>query len=156
MDFLISGLSAKPFQHLFGLSEQELDEQNIIRYTVDTCPGFPDRIEMRDAEIGETLLLLNYQHQPASTPYQASHAIFVLEGAKKTYQETNKIPQVLSIRPQSLRGFDQGGMLVQAEIANGEKELTRMIKQLFTNRQVAYIHTHNAKQGCYSGLIERA
>lgn len=156
MDFVISGLSAKPFQHLYGLSTQELSEQNIIRYSVDAHPGFSDRIEMRDAAVGETMLLINYQHQPAQTPYQASHAIFIREGALKAYQEINIIPQVLSIRPQSLRGFDQDGMLLDADIASGERELTRTIQRLFKNKQIAYIHSHNAKQGCYSGLIKRA
>ena len=29
------------------------------------------------------MLLLNYVHQPADTPYKASHAIFVREGAER-------------------------------------------------------------------------
>lgn len=156
MDFRISGLSAKPFEHLFGMSKPELFQRNVIRYTVNEYPGFPDRIEMRDAAVGETVLLLNFQHQPASSPYQSSHAIFVSEGASKTYGETNKIPKVLSSRPQSLRGFSDDGMLIEADIANGEQDLIVLIRRLFQNQLVSYIHTHNAKQGCYSGLIEHA
>jgi hypothetical protein len=34
---------------------------------VDAKPGYPDRIEVRDAEPGESVLLLNYTHQPPTT-----------------------------------------------------------------------------------------
>ncbi|NKF24493.1 DUF1203 domain-containing protein [Solimonas sp. C16B3] len=34
---------------------------------------------------GETALLLNDTHQNADTPYRASHAIFIREGAVKRY-----------------------------------------------------------------------
>ena len=77
MGFRISGLSAEPFRHLYGLSDAELARQNVKRYVVDEPIGFPDRIEMRDAALGETVLLLNHVCQPADTPYRASHAIFV-------------------------------------------------------------------------------
>ena len=156
MNFTISGLPVKPFQHLFGQSDHDLAKQNVIRYKAEANSGFPDRIEMRHAAIGETVLLLNYQHQPAKTPYRASHAIFVLEGAKKTFKETNKIPEVLGIRPQSLRAFDKSGMLLEADLAEGAQDMINLIHRQFQNQNVAYIHTHNAKQGCYSGLIERA
>jgi hypothetical protein len=77
MTFRITGLSPEPFRHLFGMSEEELVMHGARRYVADRKPGFPDRIELRDAEPGETLLLLNYEHLPADNPYLASHAIFV-------------------------------------------------------------------------------
>ena len=82
MSFRITGLSPRPFQHLFALSDEELARHSARRYVADAKPGFPDRIELRDAEPGETLILVNYVHQPADNPYRASHAIFVREGPK--------------------------------------------------------------------------
>ena len=79
MSFRITGLSPDLFQHLFGLSDEGLAKHGAKRYVADTKPGYPDRIEMRDAEPGETLILLNYIHQPANNAYHASHAIFVIE-----------------------------------------------------------------------------
>ena len=90
MSFRITGLSPEPFRPLFGLSDQELAAQGVRRYVADSKPGFPDRVEMRDAEPGETVLLLNYTHQPADTPYRASHAIFVIEGAKVRYDRIDE------------------------------------------------------------------
>ena len=48
---------------------------------------------MRDIEPGETALLLNYTHQPAGTPYRASHAIFVREGATAVYEAVDEVPR---------------------------------------------------------------
>ncbi|MDP9111664.1 MAG: DUF1203 domain-containing protein, partial [Candidatus Eremiobacteraeota bacterium] len=79
--FTITGLPVEPFRHLFGRSTEELAAVGVQRCLATQSPGFPDRIELRDAEPGESLLLLNYTHQPAYTPYRSSHAIFVREGA---------------------------------------------------------------------------
>ena len=81
MSFRIIGLDPAPFLHLYGLSDAELADYGVKRYVADTKPGFPDRIEMREGEPGETFLLLNHVCQPAETPYRATHAIFVREGA---------------------------------------------------------------------------
>ena len=83
MAFRITGLAPDPFRHLFGLDDAALASQGAIRYRVDSGFGFPDRIELRDATPGETVLLVNHVHQPADTPFRASHAIFVREGAPR-------------------------------------------------------------------------
>ena len=95
MSFRITGLAPEAFQPLFGLSEAELAARGVKRYAVDKKPGFPDRVELRDAEPGESVLLLNYVHQPADSAYRASHAIFVVEGAKQRYDRIDEIPQVM-------------------------------------------------------------
>ena len=82
MNFRISGLSPEPFRHLFGLSEEELAQKGVKRYVADKKPGFPDRIAMRDVDLGERVLLLNHVCQPADTPYRATHAIFIGEGSR--------------------------------------------------------------------------
>ena len=83
MSFRITRLSPDPFRHLLGLTDDELAKQGAKRYVADAAPGYPDRIDLRDAEPGETVILLNYVHQPADTAYHASHAIFVREGADR-------------------------------------------------------------------------
>lgn len=95
MSFRITGLSPEPFRHLFGLPDEELARRGAHRHVADTKPGFPDRIEMRDVEPGETLLLLNHECHPALTPYRATHAIFVREGATATYDRVGEVPEVM-------------------------------------------------------------
>ena len=82
MSFRIIGLSPEPFRPFCGLSDDLLAANGVECCVADKKPGFPDRVEVRDVELGETLLLLNYTHRPADTPYRASHAIFIPEGAE--------------------------------------------------------------------------
>ncbi len=155
MGFRITGLSAEPFRHLYGLSDAELEDQGIRRYLADESTSYTDRVEMRDARPGETVLLLNHVCQPADTPYRASHAIFILEGAEETFVGVNEIPEVMLVYLQSLRAFDVEGMMVEADVAMGNK-VKPTIERLFENPRTSYIHAHNAKQGCYAGRIDRA
>ncbi len=155
MTFRISGLSPQPFQHLFGLSDEELKAHTAIRYQADGTRKFTDRIEMRNAEPGETVLLVNHECQGADTPYRATHAIFVLEGASTPWMgRPGEVPEIMRIYLQSLRGFSEEGMLLEADVALGE-DVSPTIERLFQNPQVSYIHAHNAKQGCYAGRIDR-
>ncbi len=154
MRFRNTGLSAEPFRHLYGLSDQELAPHGVKRYVADKRPGFPDRIEMRDASIGETLLLLNHVCQPANTPYRATHAIFVREGAEHAYDGVDVVPEVMRTRLLSLRAYDAEGMMLDADVVEG-KEIEDVISRFFVSPHIAYIHAHNAKRGCYSGRIDR-
>lgn len=155
MSFRITGLSPEPFQELFGLPEKELARRGVVRYVADKKPGFPDRIGMQDAEPGETVLLLNHVSQPANTPYRATHAIFVREGASAPYDQVDQIPEVLRPRLLSLRAFDSEGMMLDADVVEGER-VEPVIERLLSNPEVSYIHVHYAKRGCYAGRIERA
>ena len=155
MSFRIRGLSPEPFVPLYGLAEAELAARGVLRFAVDKTPGFPDRVEMRDAAPGETVLLMNHVCQPADTPYRAAHAIFVREGATKTFDEVGVVPDVLRPRLLSLRAFDDGGMMIDADVVDGMQveEANRRVRD---NHAVSYIHAHYAKRGCYAGRIERA
>jgi hypothetical protein len=73
MSFSITGLDPASFRRFYGLSDEELQSLGVRRFIADAKPGFPDRIELRDVEQGEALLLLNYLHQPAETPYNPCH-----------------------------------------------------------------------------------
>ncbi len=155
MSFRITGLDPAPFRRLYGLADDELAALGVKRSTADAKPGFPDRVEMRDAEPGETVLLLNYVHQPAETPYRASHAIFVREGAERAYEGVDETPDCLPLRTLSLRVFDAAGMMVDADLADG-RDLEAAIERLFADPAAAYIHAHYAKRGCYAARIDRA
>ena len=155
MAYRITGLSPEPFKHLFGLPSNALATHGVKRYVAETVPGYPCRIEMRDARPGETLLLLNHVCQPADTPYRASHAIFIREGATDKYDEVDQVPAVMRVRLLSLRAYDAEGMMLDADVVGGEK-IEPLISKMFANPDVSYIHVHNAKRGCYSGRIDRA
>jgi hypothetical protein len=51
--FRITGLDPERFRDLFGKSDEELAARGARRCIVDATPGYPDRVEMRDLEVGE-------------------------------------------------------------------------------------------------------
>jgi hypothetical protein len=155
MSFRITGLDPAQFSHLFGLSDVALAAQGAKRYNADARPGFPDRVEVRDLEVGETALLLNYTHQPADTPYRASHAIFVREGASRAANVVGEVPEVMRLRTISLRAFDKAGEMLDADLATGA-EIEPLILRFLADPDVAYLHAHFAKRGCYAARIEPA
>jgi Protein of unknown function (DUF1203) len=155
MSYRVRGLDPGPFRPLYGLSDDALAQRGVVRRIADAQPGYPDRIEVRDADPGQTMLLLNHTHQPADSPYRASHAIFVREGAGTPLDLVDALPEALLVRPISLRGFDDAGMLVDADLAEGSG-VGSAIDLMLANPAIAYIHAHFARPGCYAALIERA
>ena len=154
MTYRIRGLDPARFRHLYGLSDGELAKHGARRCIADVRPGYPDRIEVGDAGPGEALLLLNHVHQPADTPYRASHAIFVREGAEVALDMIDAVPEPLRLRPISLRAFDAAGEMIDADLVDG-RELEPLIKRFLANPAVDYLHAHYAKRGCYAARIER-
>ena len=156
MAFTISGLPVEPFQPLFALSDAELAERQIVRMTADKPVGFPCRLLLADAAPGDTLLLLNYEHQPANTPYRSRHAIFVNEGATAPATFVDQVPPVLMVRKAiALRAFDEAGMMLDADVVAGP-EVEALIGRLFENTQAAYLHAHYAGRGCFAARIDRS
>jgi hypothetical protein len=155
MSFHIRGLDFEVFQPLVGLSDDELRTHGARRVRADRTPGYPDRIELRDAEPGESLLLVNYKHQPVSSPYQSAHAVFVLERPGRPYDRVDEIPVVLRSRMISLRAFDNEGMIVAAELCAGTG-LEGSIELLLRESRAQYLHLHYAKYGCFACRVDRA
>ncbi|MFV0335178.1 MAG: DUF1203 domain-containing protein [Tropicimonas sp.] len=155
MNFLIKPLQGEEFTHLFALSDAELAARQARRMTVRAKPGTPCRVSMEDAEIGETVILFNYQHQPEDSPYRACHAVFVRENAKQARLAINEVPAVIRSRQISLRFFDQNHMMVAADVVEGEA-VAEAISNAFDDNEVAYGHIHNAKPGCFSASVHRA
>jgi hypothetical protein len=155
MSFKVSGLPRAPFQPFLRMSDAELREHGGVWRTADSFPGFPCRVSLEDAEPGEKLLLINFEHLSVASPYRSRHAIFVREHAREVRPEVDEIPQVLARRLLSVRAFDADGMMIGAEVVEG-RELAPMIEKLLAPASVHYLHLHNAKPGCYAARVDRA
>jgi Protein of unknown function (DUF1203) len=155
MNFQITALPATEFAPLFALSDAQLANHGALRMRVDRTPGFPCRVSLRDAEPGESVLLINYEHLSVAGPYRARHAVFVRQNALEARLAVNEIPQSLQIRLLSLRAYDQAGMMLDAEVMQGS-ELAPAIERMFAPSAVAFLHVHNAKPGCFAARVQRA
>jgi hypothetical protein len=154
MRFRFQGLSVVPFRPLFELANDELAVRAMRRMIADAKSGFPCRVSLEDAQPGERVLLVNYEHQPAHSPYRATGPIFVRESAGEAYDNTD-VPPVLRSRLLSLRAYDVGGMIVEADAVPGD-DVEAALTRLFVRDDSAYVHVHNAKRGCYACRVERA
>ena len=155
MNFQINGLDENQFEHLFGAAKDVLDIHGVERMTVETRPGYPCRISLEDAAIGETVLLMNYEHLPVATPYRSAHAIFVREGATRAIIGPNEIPEMIRIRLLSVRAFDANGTMVDADVVDGTA-VEPMIERMLSLPYVDFLHIHNAKRGCFIARVDRA
>jgi hypothetical protein len=155
MTFRIHALPYEPFAPLFELSEVDLPKAGAARVVVNAKPGFPCRVSLADAEPGETVILVNFEHQPENTPYRASHAIFVRENAKQAYPEVGEVPEVLRSRLISIRAFDARHFMLAADVVEGST-LREAIPKMLRNPDVSYLHLHNAKPGCFAASVTRA
>jgi hypothetical protein len=153
MAFQITGLDPAPFAHLHALSDDQLRAGGMERVRVSENPAAPCRISLDDAEIGEAVILLNYTHQGADTPYHQQGPIFIRETAHR-FDARDVIPPALARRTLSLRGFDANHMMIEADLTEGAMAAA-LIERFFANPNVAYIHAHYARRGCFAAFVKR-
>jgi len=153
--FQLIALPSEQFGSLFSQSDAELQAIGVRRVIADEKPGFPCRVSLADAEVGETVLLLPFTHHDVSSPYRASGPIFVRSGVRTSSPAVGEIPAMFRHRLLSIRAYDASAMMVRAEVVNGS-ELEDAIRRLFADQSVSYLHIHNAKPGCYNCRVVRA
>jgi len=154
MSFRVLGLSPEQFRPLFAMPDGELHQRGARRVIADD-PRMPCRVSMEHAQLGEELLLLNFEHQPAKTPYRATHAIYVRKVADRAFDAVDTIPDVLASRLLAIRAFDVQHMMIDAEVCDGS-QAADMFERFLANPQTSYLQVHNAKRGCYAARVERA
>jgi len=154
MGFRIRGLPAEPFAELFSLPDGALAARGAVRQVADQTPGYPCRISLTDAAVGEEVILVHHEHHAVDSPFRSSHALYVREG-EQTFDAVGRVPEMLRSRLLSLRAFDAQGMLLDADVVDG-RGMEVLIERLFADARVAYIHVHFARPGCYAAVVERA
>ena len=92
MHFRIQGLPAESFAHLFTLSDEELARLGAVRRIADGPR--PCRVSLTDAEAGDELILVNYEHHPVASPYRMRFAIYVRRG-EETFDAIDAVPEQL-------------------------------------------------------------
>ncbi|MEM9795049.1 MAG: DUF1203 domain-containing protein [Pseudomonadota bacterium] len=155
MTFQIQPLPLDPFEALFALDDDALAERGARRVRADSYPGFPCRVTLEDAAPGEEVILANHLHQPANSPYRASHAVYVRAGARPARPAPGTVPDMLQRRTLALRGFDADGMMATADIVEGP-DLAGCLDRVLSDPEIAYAHIHFAARGCYAARAVRA
>jgi len=154
MNFKIKALEHQEFEPLFELSNAELERRGMKRMVVDEKPGYPCRVSLEDAEIGEEVILIPYEFHKTNSPYQSKGPIYVRKGVQTAQLEHNEIPIMLNHRLLSFRGYDQKGFMQSAVTEKGIIS-KNVIEQIFENPDIEYIHIHNSSPGCYNCEVRR-
>ena len=152
--FRLAGLDPAPFAPLFLLDDTALAARGMARRFADADHGFPCRVSLQDARRGDELLLLPYEHQPAHSPYRASGPILVRRDAHRRVLAPGEVPPYVTDRLISLRAYDAAHLMIDAEVCGGSA-VGDWLEAAFRRAEVACVHLHNARRGCYSCIAER-
>ena len=153
--FRLVGLAAENFEPFFAMSDGELAALGARRMVADAPTGFPCRVSLEDAAVGDELLLLPFEHLSTGSPYRASGPIFVRKGARRAVLPAGEIPPYVTRRLMSVRAYDADDMMLDADVCEGAR-VREALERFVADPAVVFVHLHNAKRGCFSCRVERA
>ena len=127
------------------------------RYTADEQPGYPCRQCLRDANVGDELVLVSYDPFRSASPYRAASpvflhvqpCVFVPLGIEEV------LPVQLTCRTLSVRCFDDQAMMTDAALVDG-RELESTLDRFFLATNTVYVDVHNAVRGCWAVRVNHA
>ncbi|QHB73798.1 DUF1203 domain-containing protein [Stenotrophomonas sp. 364] len=151
----LSGLDHRQFEPLFETDDSDLAARGIVRCVATQDHGFPCRISLMDARVGEELLLLPYTHLASSSPYRASGPVFIRRQAVRCILPPGVVPPYVHRRQMSVRAYDARAFMLSGQICEGG-EVAAALDQLFEDPHVHQVHLHNAGRGCFSCRAERS
>ncbi|MEJ0072421.1 MAG: DUF1203 domain-containing protein [Pseudomonadota bacterium] len=85
-----------------------------------TDRAVPCRISLTDAEPGQEVVLVNFEHLAVDNPYRARYAIFVRDG-EQTFDSVDQVPEQLRRRTLALRTWDADDMMVGHDVVDGRQ-----------------------------------
>jgi len=127
----------------------------LIVTVVDSAGGTPLRCCLREANIGERVVLIAYQPATVGGPYAEVGPVFIHAEACEGYTDAHRYPDSFRQRRQLLRAYDADGRIVDAMIAQNGDEAEGGCAAFFARPDVAYIHSRNVLYGCYMFTIRR-
>ena len=125
------------------------------RYVADSKPGYPCRQCLRDAEVGDELILVSHDPFRADSPYRSASPIFLHRQPCSAPAPGPHLPVQLTGRQLSVRAFDEAAMMIDAAVIDGA-DLQATIERFLASPDTASIHVHNVVRGCWAVTIERA
>ncbi|MFA4894046.1 DUF1203 domain-containing protein [Brevundimonas sp.] len=156
MNFRILPLPLSPFQPFLALDDAALETIGARRVVAETPHASPCRVSLTDAEPGERLILVSHRHlDDPSSPYRSEGPIFVREAAVKAALDPGVVPDMLSRRLLSVRVYDAGWMMTDADVIEG-RDLAERLTDWFERPDSAMIHLHTARRGCFLAAAARA
>lgn len=125
------------------------------RYIADATPGYPCRQCLRDAEIGEALVLVAHDPFTIDSPYRSRSPVFLHEQSCRPPADMTTLPDQLTGRQLSVRAFDRDAMMIDADVIAGT-DLDATLRRFFDDDLTTEVHVHNATRGCWATSVSRS
>lgn len=138
-----------------AVAAAELRSLDGERYVADAKPGYPCRQCLRDAEIGETLILVSHDPFSVDSPYRSRSPIFLHEQRCAPSNGVDGLPDQLTCRQLSVRSFDEQALMIDAAVIDGTT-LDDQLQRFFANDDTSEVHVHNASRGCWATSVTRS
>jgi hypothetical protein len=78
----------------------------------------------------------------------------VIDGAEEAAIPAGEVPDVMQRRMLSVRAFSADNMMTDADLVDG-KDAAELFERMLAGADVAYLHAHYARGGCYAARIDR-
>ena len=121
----------------------------------DAHPGYPCRQCLRDAEVGDELILVSWDPFTTDSPYRSSSPIFLHARSCGEPELVDGVPAQLLRRQLSVRAFDAGAMMIDAAVIDGT-DLAGTLERFLAEPACDHVHVHNASRGCWATRADRA
>ncbi|HXY44646.1 MAG TPA: DUF1203 domain-containing protein [Acidimicrobiales bacterium] len=132
---------------------------------VDAPDSYPCRRCLHDGLVGETMRLVSYDAFLGVSPYTGAGPIFVHENGCEQFERSEQskeldeqsegggVPEQLRRRLLAVRAYDTAHFMVASELVEGS-DLEETARQMFASAEVAYLHVHFARAGCFAVRID--
>lgn len=128
---------------------------DLAPYRVTEPHSAPCRVCLRDADVGEDVLLFGYSPFAGPHPYRTVGPIFVHLTPCAPYDSATGVPAALRRRLLSVRVHDRAGRMLDAEVTPGDQ--IRELAERFLALPAAHeLHVHHARPGCFACRIVRS
>jgi hypothetical protein len=155
--YVISALPERVLSDARGrLVERSQGDGDVVELEAEG--GEPLRCCLRDADVGEQLMLFNYRPPlPARSPYQETGAVFAHAhaGDCRGAEPTHAYPEAWRGRRQVLRAYDERGFIHPATRVHDGTDPEGVISEILVHPDVVLVHSRNIAYGCYMFAIER-
>lgn len=132
-------------------------EATVVR-VADESPGYPCRACLRDAALGDELVLVSYDpfagwEAATTSPYHSAGPVYLHHRDCSADVDPARLPVQLTSRRLSLRAYDAAAMMLDGRVIDGT-DLSGALDELSALPGVDRIHVHNAGPGCFAAAVE--
>jgi hypothetical protein len=116
----------------------------------------PCRRCLRNAEVGDELVLAPYDPFVVRSPYAGAGPVFVHAGGCEPFESIpGAVSEQVGGRVLSVRAYDEAAMMTASTVFEGER-FPQRAEQLLSDTDVAFLHVHFARPGCFAFRVDRA